>query len=85
MARAPNGRVRRVSGAAAIRRRASSNSIADSIGTSSSTSGIELAAAPPGTVPTSVRDAVLTRVLGLPEPAQQAPEAPWVVPAPAER
>ena len=46
---------------------------------------LELAAAPPGTVPTSVRDAVLTRVLGLPEPAQQALGALSVVPTRAER
>jgi ATP/maltotriose-dependent transcriptional regulator MalT len=46
---------------------------------------LELAAAPAGTVPTSVRDAVLTRVLGLPEPAQVALEALSVVPTRAER
>ena len=46
---------------------------------------LELAASAPGTVPTSVRDAVLTRVLALPGPTQEALEALAVIPTRAER
>ena len=46
---------------------------------------LELAAAKPGTVPTTVRDAVLTRVLALPGPTQEALEALAVIPRRAER
>lgn len=46
---------------------------------------LEVAAAPDAGVPTSVRDAVLTRVLGLPEAVQRALETLSVIPAGAER
>ena len=46
---------------------------------------LELAASVPGTVPTTVRDAVLTRVLALPGPTQEALEALAVIPTRAER
>jgi DNA-binding CsgD family transcriptional regulator/tetratricopeptide (TPR) repeat protein len=46
---------------------------------------LELAAATPGTVPTTVRDAVLTRLLALPRPTQEALEVLAVIPTRAER
>lgn len=46
---------------------------------------LELAAAPDRAVPTSVRDAVLTRVMTLPDATQQALEVLSVIPTAAER
>jgi len=46
---------------------------------------LEMASAPDDAVPTSVRDAVLTRVLALPEATQRALEALSVIPSRAER
>jgi ATP/maltotriose-dependent transcriptional regulator MalT len=46
---------------------------------------LEMAAAPEASVPTTVRDAVLTRVMGLPEATQRALETLSVVPTRAPR